>query len=239
MNYKIILLDSGRVLNKPNSGHWMIPPNFFSIVNKDIFKKISKQRKNTAFRNAMKYIESISKMNDLTEEYQHFKEYYRIFFSYLPELNLINEMIDEIAKDLVFNFDKYDFYEDALEIIPQLHKKYCLAVVSDAWPSLNHVFEHNDLMKYFNVFINSSSIGVRKPNELMYISALKKGGYSASEAVFVDDRLKNCNGAKAVGIKETYLMSRNSLEYFYNKAFVRDHKVVKNLNMVLNDLEKN
>mgnify|MGYP004704774703 CR=1 FL=1 len=238
MSYKIILLDSGRVLNKPTSGHWMIPPKFFNTVNKDIFDKINKRRKNNAFRYAMKYIDSMSTMHDMAEEYEHFQEYYRLFFSQLPELNLSEEMIEDIAKDLVFNLDKYIFYEDALEIIPKLSKMYCLAVVSDAWPSLNHVFEHNDFLKYFEVFINSSLIGVRKPDALMYVSALKQSGYAASEAVFVDDRAKNCDGAKAVGIERTYLMSRNSLEYFYNRLVIRNHKVVRNLNMVFIDLAK-
>ena len=112
MSYKIILLDSGRVLNKPTSGHWMIPPKFFNTVNKDIFDKINKRRKNNAFRYAMKYIDSMSTMHDMAEEYEHFQEYYRLFFSQLPELNLSEEMIEDIAKDLVFNLDKYIFYEE-------------------------------------------------------------------------------------------------------------------------------
>lgn len=36
-NIKAILFDSGRVLNKPVTGHWFITPNFFSFVDENKF----------------------------------------------------------------------------------------------------------------------------------------------------------------------------------------------------------
>jgi len=85
---------------------------------------------------------------------------------------------------------------------------------------------------------NSSRIGVRKPNERMYLEAHNETGHTPSEAVFIDDRVKNCDGAKKVGISKTYLLCRDNAEYIYRKAFFRRHKVVMNLNMIYDDLGK-
>ena len=48
--------------------------------------------------------------------------------------------IKGLATDLVYNSDKYVFFDDALKVIPTLKSKYKLAIVSDAWPSLKDVF---------------------------------------------------------------------------------------------------
>lgn len=39
-----------------------------------------------------------------------------------------------MTRDLVFNYDKYAFFKDAIDTISSLNGKYILAVVSDAWP---------------------------------------------------------------------------------------------------------
>ena len=49
MSIKGLLIDSGGVLNGPITGHWMITTNFFEVVDKDVFNKIDKQRRASAF----------------------------------------------------------------------------------------------------------------------------------------------------------------------------------------------
>ena len=53
---KAILIDSGRVLNVPVTGHWFITPNFFSYVDKKSFNSISVAQKKEAFNKAGQYI---------------------------------------------------------------------------------------------------------------------------------------------------------------------------------------
>ena len=238
MKYKTILLDSGWVLNKPVTGHWMISPNFFKYIDRNQFYKISKKKRRYAFRSAMQYIHSIEVMENIDIEFNHFCEYYRLLFNHLAELNISDNQIIEVAKDLVYNYDKYTFFSDAIEVVPKLKEHFTLSVVSDAWPSLDEVFKYNDFYKYFDSFINSSRIGVTKPNVLMYTSALDATNHRPSEAVFVDDRIKNCDGAKDVSIKKTYLLCRNKLKYVYCKLTVKEHTVVMNLHMVYDDLLK-
>lgn len=75
-----------------------------------------------------------------------FSNFYKLFSENLPELQINN--IEDLAKDMVYNTSKYVFYEDVKEVIPRLKNKYKMAVVSDAWPSLENVFIDADMKKY-------------------------------------------------------------------------------------------
>jgi len=149
----------------------------------------------------------------------------------LPELSTNSSEIESIAKDLVFNPDKYGFYKDVYDEIPRLSKKYKLAVVSDAWPSLEEVFIKADLRDYFSSFIISSKLGTNKPNELMYKTAIDELGISAGEAVFIDDNIINCDGAKKLGIN-SLLMCREFKHYLYLKLTSRKYKVIRSLEKI-------
>ena len=234
-NIKAILFDSGRVLNYPSTGHWFITPNFWQFVDKTKFYDIDKSKLSNAFRKADDYIMSHKLIITKDEELQHFIKFYETIAENLPELQLNRESIHSIANDLVFNADKYTFYDDALNAITEFHKKYKLAIVSDAWPSLLDVYDKNGLTNYFNSIVISSLIGTTKPDPKMYLTALKELNVEPQEAVLVDDSLKNCSGAVAVGIN-TLLLCRDKRAYITNKikAIGKKYKVINSLN----ELEK-
>ncbi|OBZ16313.1 HAD family hydrolase [Bacillus sp. FJAT-27264] len=233
---KAILFDSGKVLNGPVTGHWFISPNFFNFINEKIFRSIDKQIRNKAFHKANTYISKQNLIRNEDEEFHHFIEFYRIFAAELPQLGLDEELIKAITSDLVFNYDKYKFYSDALELIPELSKTYKLAVVSDAWPSLDNVFKQAGLRDYFSSFIISSIKGVSKPHELMYKAALEELEVSPSEAIFVDDNIRNCDSAEQLGI-HSMVLSRDIKQYLYNKITNPRRSIARNLNDVMNKLK--
>ena len=126
--------------------------------------------------------------------------------------------------------DKYVFFEDALKIIPELKSEYKLAVVSDAWPSLKDVYVNKGLYSYFDSFVISSILGVSKPNEKMYLTALDELKLLPQETVFIDDNLVNCKGAMKLGINGI-LLCRHKLKYYVYKLFSlgKRYKVINNL----------
>ena len=205
---RAILFDSGKVLNYPAMGNWFISPQFFDIVDADIFKGISRKKVHCAFRNAEKYISGILHIQDKSAELMRFTEFYRIFSNCLPELKLDQSRIESLAKDLVNNPKKYIFYSDVFSVIPELNKKYKLGIVSDAWPSLVDVYENANLKKYFSTVIISSVLGTQKPDRRMYETALEDLHVRPQETIFIDDNDKNCAGAKQVGITP-YLLCRS------------------------------
>ncbi len=232
-NIKAILFDSGRVLNGPVTGHWFITPNFYKYVDKKKFISIPKGRKSEAFLKAGEYISSQKLINNEKDEYIHFLEFYKIFFNSLPELDLTGEQIERVTEDLVFNYEKYKFFSHIKDVIPNLSGNYKLAVVSDAWPSLENVFKKAGLRDYFKSFVISSIIGVTKPDELMYKTALNELGVSANEAIFIDDNIRNCDGAKKLGIK-TILLCRDFKLYLFNKITCKNHKVERDIRCLSN-----
>lgn len=230
-NIEAILFDSGRVLNSPQSGHWFITPNFFSYVNKTAFDNIDSEKRNIAFFKAGNYINSIAVIKTKEEEYEHFKKYYEIFSIGLPELKLDIDNICELAKDLVYNTEKYKFYDDAIKTIPYLSKNYKLAVVSDAWPSLKDVFINAGLYSYFSSFVISSVMGVTKPNKTMYLTALEELKIKPEKSIFIDDNINNCLGAKKIGIN-SILLCRDKRNYILQKinSIGKGYRVINSLN---------
>ena len=225
---RAILIDSGRVLSGPITGHWFITPSFFNYVDKEIFYSIDESKISDAFYIAGNYMSEQNLILTEEEEYGHFLEYYKIFFSKLSELKMDEEKIEDVTRDLVFNYNKYKFYDDAMETIQELSENYKLAVVSDAWPSLENVFRQAGLRDYFLSFIISSQKGITKPNELMYKSALDELKVSSEEAIFIDDSIKNCDGANELGIK-SFLLCRDLKSYNYNKITCKKYTVVRSL----------
>ena len=230
-NIKAILFDSGRVLNYPSTGHWFITPNFWQYVDKTKFDNINKDKIFIAFRKADEYIMSKKSIITKEEELSHFIKLYEVFSENLPELQLTEENITSVANDLVFNASKYTFYDDALNAISKYHKKYKLAIVSDAWPSLLDVYDKNGLTHYFDAIVISSLIGTTKPDPKMYLTALRELNIEPQEAVFVDDSLKNCFGAIEVGINAV-LLCRDKRAYVSSKlkAIRKKCKVINTLN---------
>lgn len=228
---KAVLFDSGRVLNGPVSGHWFITPNFYNYIDKKVIYSLPDERVNLAFEKAAKYIIEQKLIVSEEEEYVHFYEYYKIFFSHLPELNATEQTIEQVARDLVFNYDKYVFFKDAVDAIQSLNGKYIMGIVSDAWPSLENVFKKAGFRDYFSSFVISSKLGISKPHEQMYRTALDEIKVSPDEAIFIDDSIKNCDGAKDLGIK-TLLLCRDFRQYVHHKLTCTDHSVIRSLKEV-------
>lgn len=165
-------------------------------------------------------------------EYFHFKKFYKIFSDNLKELELDEKKINSLAEDLVYNSDKYTFFDDALKVIPKLSSKYKLGIVSDAWPSLKDVYKKKGLDIYFDSFVISSILGITKPNEKMYLKALDELGVPPEEALFIDDNLVNCNGAMKLKIK-SILLCRNKFQYYIYKL-----NPIRKKYIVINSLEQ-
>ncbi|MDF2935373.1 MAG: HAD-superfamily hydrolase [Paenibacillaceae bacterium] len=227
-----ILFDSGRVLNRPSTGHWYIPPRFFSIVDEKKFNTAGVKSVSYAFQRARTYLSKQDWVRDQEEEYTHFLEFYRIFSHALPQLGLTEESISLLASDMVYNAGKYRFYEDAVELIPVLSRRYRLGVVSDAWPSLDLVFREAGLRQYFSSFVISSETGVTKPHERMYQKALEELDLRPEEVIFVDDNPANCEGARELGI-QSILLCRDWRLFLYHTFKSWGFPVVRNIKGVL------
>ncbi len=80
-----------------------------------------------------------------------------------------------------------------------------LALVSNTYIPASLLDRHlamHDLLELFPVRVYSSEIGHRKPHPEIFEHALEQVGVSASEALFVGDKVRNdIRGARAVGMR--------------------------------------
>jgi HAD superfamily hydrolase (TIGR01509 family) len=75
---------------------------------------------------------------------------------------------------------------------------WCLSNDVSEWSS--KLRKRFGLDQFFQGFVISGNVGVHKPDPAIYQCLLDKAGIKSSEAVFVDDRLRNVRAADAMGI---------------------------------------
>jgi len=198
-NIKAILFDSGRTLNVPSTGYWFITPNFFNILNETSF-----QFRDIELEEAMsKACDIISKMvlvKTEEDEFNMFKEFYEIVLKEIKYPNINERIIDLLARDNVYNDEKFSFFDEVEPELQRLKKKYILGVVSDTWPSLERVFINKNLRKYFSTFVMSSIYGSYKAEKILFKIAIDEIGVKPEEVIFIDDSESNLVAAEEFGM---------------------------------------
>lgn len=198
-NIKAILFDSGRTLNIPRTGHWFITPKFCEII--DVTKFEYKQELlDSSMKKACSYVNKIIFVKTEEEEFNMFKDFYKIVLEEINYPNIDNCIISALAEDNVYNDEKFLFFNDVEPSLIKLSKNYKLGVVSDTWPSLQRVFINKGLKKYFSTFIMSSIYGSYKSEKVLFKIALEELGIKPFEAIFVDDSEANLIAAEEFGM---------------------------------------
>ena len=198
-NIKAILFDSGRTLNVPRTGHWFITPNFFNIVNKENFE-INENELELAMEKACNHINKILTVITEEEEFLMFKEFYEIVLNEIKYPYISKNIINDLAKDNVYNDEKFLFFDDVQPSLEKLSDRYILGVVSDTWPSLERVFINKDLRKYFKTFVMSSIHGSYKSEKKLFRLALDEIKLNPKEVIFVDESDSNLLAAEDFGL---------------------------------------
>jgi putative hydrolase of the HAD superfamily len=225
-NVKAILFDSGRTLNVPSTGHWFITPNFFNILkeSKPLYKK---QQMYTAMEKACSHINEILFVKTEKEEFNMFKEFYEIVLREINYPDINNEIIELLARDNVYNDDKFLFFDDVESSLIKLKEKYLLGVVSDTWPSLERVFINKNLRQYFSTFIMSSVYGSNKPEKILFQIAMEELKIKPEEALFVDDSQSNLVAAEEFGMIPVLI------DRYYTKDLKSRYPIIRSLNELL------
>lgn len=92
-----------------------------------------------------------------------------------------------------------------------------LVLLTNATDKLDINLQTHSIHDNFDLIINSSKIGKIKPNPDIFHFTLKKIGVQPSEAVFIDDSLKNIEAAQKIGIKSHLYSCITKLEKFLSE----------------------
>ena len=195
---KVIFFDVGYTLDMPASGDWMFTGMFLEAAGEKL-----KQRTETEIQRArdagLRFLDNDHLIKTVEAEIQNFFDYYSIISNEL-DLGLSVKERDQIARDRACNMENYIPYPGIAEVLDTLSKTHKLGIISDTWPSIEPQLEYIGVSRYLSFCTFSCFVGVFKPDKRIYLDALNKCGVPAEETVFIDDAVRNLDGAAALGI---------------------------------------
>ena len=195
---KVIFFDVGYTLDMPASGDWMFTNKFLELAGEKL-----KQRTEAEIQRArdkgLRFLAQSHLVQNVEAEIQNFFDYYSIISDQL-ELGLSEAGREQIARDRACNMKNYIPYPGITEVLSTLSRTYQLGIISDTWPSIEPQLEYIGVSQYLSFTTFSCFVGVFKPDKRIYLDALSKCGVPAEETVFIDDVVRNLDGAAALGI---------------------------------------
>lgn len=120
----------------------------------------------------------------------------------------------QISKDKITLLDQAineDLFIDTvfMEKIAGLRGRYKIGLLSNYSDDLRGMIEHKwKISGAFDEIIISCEVGLLKPDPAIFNLMLDRLGTRAEEAVFVDDRMRNIEGAKKVGMQTVFYETR-------------------------------
>ncbi len=195
---KVIFFDVGYTLDAPASGDWVFTNMFLELAGEKL-----KQRTEADIQQVrgagLRFLAQSHLVQTVEAEIRNFFDYYSIISDQL-DLGLSEDIRDTIARDRACNMKNYIPYPGITEVLNTLSKTHRLGIISDTWPSIEPQLEYIGAAKYLSFCTFSCFVGVFKPDKRIYLDALNKCGVPASETVFIDDAVRNLDGAAALGI---------------------------------------
>ena len=195
---KVIFFDVGYTLDYPASGDWMFTKKFYETVG-DKLSRCKSEEIQKARELSLEYLEKNHLVKNTEEEYFQFVRFYSDISKNL-KLSLTDEEVRAIAYDRTNNMNNYIVYPDAKEVLEVLSQSYKLGIISDTWPSIEQQLYAIGVRDYFSTTTYSCELGEFKPDEALYKDALRKCGCKAEDTVFIDDSVRNLEGAAKWGI---------------------------------------
>ena len=114
-----------------------------------------------------------------------------------------------------FMFAQSAPYPDALQIAERLSRagRYLMVMLNNESLELNlYRIDRFGLRQYFDVFLSSCFVGVRKPEEEIFRLALQVTQRAPEESVFIDDRAVNVECAQRIGMRTIHYRSAVQLQ---------------------------
>jgi len=120
--------------------------------------------------------------------------------------------ISREKKYLLEEFLNEEFYidKDLLIEITGLRREYKMGLLSNFSDDLRPKIDNEwGIGSAFDEIIISSEVGVIKPDPAIFNLMLDRLGVKAEESVFIDDRIKNIDGAKEMGFHTIFFTDKD------------------------------
>lgn len=112
---------------------------------------------------------------------------------------------------------RFDANKSIWPIIDRIHKTYRIGLLTDAYPHMLEEITKNGIMPEvkWDVIVDSSAVGVKKPDPKVFGIAEHKAGVKGKEILFIDNKSVNTEAASNFGW-DTFL---------YNPSSVRESNI--------------
>ena len=111
--------------------------------------------------------------------------------------------------------------DGTLDVVDRLARsgRYLLGTLNNESRELNvYRIEHFGLRNYFSIFMSSSFLGVKKPEDEMFRLALDLSQHEPAECIFIDDRELNLECAARSGLQTLHFKNAPQLDQDLRQA---------------------
>ena len=146
---------------------------------------------------------------------------------------LEKEITDSKINELAVAYVKYlpeqlNLFDNTITILDYLKPKYNLHIITNGFKEVQSgKLENTGISRYFNQVVNSETVGVKKPNPLIFEYALQKANTTPESSVMIGDTLEaDIMGAKNVGMQAIHFNS-NDEENHNHSIIINDLLSIK------------
>ncbi|MFO7698345.1 MAG: HAD family phosphatase [Anaerolineae bacterium] len=126
------------------------------------------------------------------------------------ELGLSLEQSDALGADA---WASWGVDPIVISLVHRARARFRVAMLSNATDALESKLQHTyNVAHLFDPIVNSSQIGIAKPDPAIYLELLRRMRLEAGETVFIDDRADNVAAAAALGMHVIWFVHPNELE---------------------------
>ena len=199
---RALILDYGGVISTPQNDDNV--KNMFKIIGGD----------ETAFKDIY-----LKKRDDYDGGHLSGEEYWLSIFNHLG-LEKNRSQISGLIQEDIYSWTHIN--ESMIEFITESRKKCSkLAIISNMTvDTLAYMKKNFQWLAVFDEMVFSCDIGVNKPEQKIYETCLHKLNLPTQECLFVDDTLKNVEGAIRSGMQAIHFESSIQLQQLIKQNYM-------------------
>ena len=131
-------------------------------------------------------------------------------------IDVSSDLINKLSYDYIENLPKFNHLIDgAHELLLYLKKKYKLYLITNGFRNVqSNKLKNSGIGNFFLSIYDSESVGVKKPNPLIFNHALDDSGCIASESVMIGDSFEaDIQGSLSVGMNAIHYVNFGEKEH--------------------------
>jgi len=128
------------------------------------------------------------------------------------DYEISDDQINYLAKIYIDNLPNYNnLFEGAKEILEYLLLKYKLHIITNGFEEIQvEKLKKSEILHFFDRVITSESVGVKKPNPIIFKHALSQASTTPEKSMMIGDNYEaDILGAQQIGMRTIYFNSTN------------------------------